>query len=58
RLMLARIEEARAAGVPITNYGMAIAASLGILERALTPFPLAHEIYCRAVTAANRPPGA
>jgi len=26
------------AGVPITNYGMAIAKSLGILERALSPF--------------------
>ena len=28
-------------GVPITNYGLVIAYSLGILERALEPFPQA-----------------
>lgn len=44
RLMLTRIEQARAAGVPITNYGMAIAVSLGILERALRPFPDVHAL--------------
>ena len=50
RQMLSRIERVRAAGVPITNYGLAIAYSLGILERALSPFPYALEIYrqCRA----------
>ena len=31
--------------MPITNYGLAIAFSLGILERALGPFPGALEIY-------------
>lgn len=36
--MLFRIGAARYAGVPITNYGMAIAYSHGILERALAPF--------------------
>ncbi len=36
--MLFRIEAAKNAGVPITNYGMAIAYSHGILERALAPF--------------------
>ena len=41
REMLGRILRCRAAGVPITNYGLAIAASLGILERALAPFPAA-----------------
>ena len=37
----ARIASARAAGVPITNYGVAIAKLHGILERALAPFRLA-----------------
>ncbi|WP_243317790.1 [FeFe] hydrogenase H-cluster maturation GTPase HydF [Geothrix paludis] len=37
--MLSRIRRCDAAGVPITNYGLAIAHSLGILERALRPFP-------------------
>ncbi|MFN7958431.1 MAG: [FeFe] hydrogenase H-cluster maturation GTPase HydF [Holophagaceae bacterium] len=39
REMLSRIHRCGAAGVPITNYGLAIAHSLGILERALHPFP-------------------
>jgi [FeFe] hydrogenase H-cluster maturation GTPase HydF len=37
--MRSRIRRCEAAGVPITNYGLAIAHSLGILERALRPFP-------------------
>jgi len=47
REMLTRILRCRAAGVPITNYGVAIAFSLGIFARALSPFPAARE-------AANR----
>lgn len=39
REMLIRIERAKASGVAITNYGLAIAACLGILDRALAPFP-------------------
>lgn len=45
REMLSRIMRARQAGVPITNYGLTIAYSLGIFERALQPFPAALEIY-------------
>lgn len=45
RAMLSRIEKARQAGIPITNYGLTIAYSLGIFERALQPFPAALEIY-------------
>jgi [FeFe] hydrogenase H-cluster maturation GTPase HydF len=41
REMLSRIIRCRKAGVPITNYGLAIAYSLGIFERALEPFPSA-----------------
>ena len=43
--MLSRLLVAREAGVPMTNYGLAIAFSLGIFERALRPFPGAYEIY-------------
>ena len=34
-----RIEKAVSAGVPITNYGIAIAHMHGILRRSLSPFP-------------------
>jgi [FeFe] hydrogenase H-cluster maturation GTPase HydF len=37
--MTSRIRECQRQGVPITNYGLVIAYSLGILERALEPFP-------------------
>lgn len=45
REMLSRIMKAKQAGVPITNYGLTIAYSLGIFERALQPFPAALEIF-------------
>lgn len=45
REMLNRILKAKLAGVPITNYGLTIAYSLGIFERALQPFPAALEIF-------------
>ncbi|MDO9548887.1 MAG: [FeFe] hydrogenase H-cluster maturation GTPase HydF [Candidatus Marinimicrobia bacterium] len=45
REMLSRIMYARRAGVPITNYGLTIAYSLGIFERALSPFPGVLEMY-------------
>lgn len=44
REMLARIVQVQQAGVPIVNYGVAIAALMGILRRALSPFPLLQEI--------------
>ena len=37
--MMSRIMHCQEAGVPITNYGLVIAFSLGIFERALGPFP-------------------
>lgn len=43
--ILSRVIKAKQAGVPITNYGLAIAYSLGIFERALEPFPMAKQIY-------------
>ncbi len=45
RTMLNRILKCRQAGIPITNYGLVIAYSLGIFERALQPFPAALEAY-------------
>ena len=43
REMLGRIVEAQSQGVPIVNYGVAIAALQGILPRSLSPFPLLAE---------------
>lgn len=48
RQMLTRIAQARARNVAITNYGLAIAHSHGILDRALSPFPHAREVYAEA----------
>jgi len=45
REMLSRILRCRQQGVPITNYGLTIAYSLGIFERALGPFPAALDAY-------------
>lgn len=45
REVLSRILKARQANVPMTNYGLTIAYSLGIFERALEPFPSAKLIY-------------
>jgi [FeFe] hydrogenase H-cluster maturation GTPase HydF len=53
RETLSRIAQARAAGVPVTNYGLAIAACLGVLERALGPFPCALDAYRQARAAAT-----
>ena len=44
REMLTRLLHCRQAGVPMTNYGLTIAYSLGIFERALEPFPAAREV--------------
>ena len=48
REMLTRLAQCRRAGVPICNYGMTIAYTLGIFDRALVPFPDALETYRNA----------
>ena len=48
RQVLSRMLHCRKAGVPICNYGMTIAFTLGIFERALAPFPDALEVYREA----------
>lgn len=45
--MLTRMLRCRQVGVPISNYGMTIAYTLGIFDRALEPFPDALETYRR-----------
>ena len=45
REMLFRMEQAKAKGVPITNYGVAISFVQGVLERTLEPFPVALDAY-------------
>ncbi|WP_205665607.1 [FeFe] hydrogenase H-cluster maturation GTPase HydF [Anoxybacter fermentans] len=45
REMLYRLKEAKKAGVPVINYGMAIAQLHGILDRALKPFPTIHAMW-------------
>jgi [FeFe] hydrogenase H-cluster maturation GTPase HydF len=48
REMLTRLLHCRQVNVPMTNYGLTIAYSLGVFERALEPFPSALEIYKRS----------
>lgn len=44
REMHTRLEAAQNAGIPITNYGIAIAQMHGILKRSLSPFPKIAEL--------------
>lgn len=46
--MLARMHCASAAGVPMTNYGLAISLTQGVLARVLEPFPSAHAAFMAA----------
>ncbi len=48
RAVLSRQAACNAAGVPVVNYGIAIAYCLGLLERALGPFPAALEAFRKA----------
>lgn len=51
RQMLTRILQCQQAHVPMTNYGLTIAYSLGIFQRALEPFPAAMTRYKALVGA-------
>ncbi len=50
--MLARLRAARRAGVPMTNYGLAISLTQGVLPRALGPFPAALDAFRAAAKSA------
>ena len=56
REMVSRLERCRSAGVPVTNYGLTIAYTLGIFERALSPFPSALQA-CRERSGSDSIPG-
>jgi len=56
REVLGRISRCRAARVPVTNYGLTIAFSLGIFERALGPFPAAREVALSHLESRRSPP--
>ena len=47
REMLARIQKAREERVPITNYGLSISFSQGVIQRVLSPFPAALDSFQR-----------
>ena len=51
--ILVRQYRAARQGVPMTNYGMAISVSQGVIERALECFPAALEAYRRGVAGAS-----
>lgn len=51
REMLVRIQKAKEAGAPITNYGIAISALQGVAERMLEPFPEALSAWRTALAA-------
>ena len=55
RQTLSRQLRCRKAGVPMANYGLTIAYSLGIFERAQKPFPAAEEVF-RQMSGKDRPP--
>jgi [FeFe] hydrogenase H-cluster maturation GTPase HydF len=45
REMLTRLRKAQEAGVPVTNYGVAISFLQGVIRRSLAPFPAALEAF-------------
>jgi [FeFe] hydrogenase H-cluster maturation GTPase HydF len=47
REMLSRIQKAKEEKVPITNYGLCISFSQGVIKRALSPFPAALDAFQR-----------
>ncbi len=47
REVLSRIGKCEAVGVPITNYGLCIAHTQGVLKRVLSPFPAALDAYAK-----------
>ena len=51
REMLSRIQKAKEADVPITNYGMVISLTQGVIRRVLSPFPFALSAFDRKVAA-------
>ncbi len=57
REMLNRIQQAREAKVPITNYGLAISFLQGVIRRTLSPFPSALMAFDRRMNALKQKSG-
>lgn len=51
-----RIEKAKLMGVPITNYGILISHLHGVLERVLSPFPKALDLYKQIISSGSTDP--
>lgn len=49
REMLGRQQQAREAEVPVTNYGLAISFTQGVVRRTLSPFPSALLAFDRKI---------
>ncbi len=54
RETLSRLESAREAKIPLTNYGVAISILQGVVERVLAPFPEALSAYLNECQLAGR----
>ncbi len=54
REMLSRLHKARTAGVPVTNYGLAISFTQGVIRRVLSPFPSALMAFDRKTAELNK----
>ena len=54
REMLNRLQKAREANVPVTNYGVAISFLQGVIKRTLEPFPAAFSAWERQVKSRKR----
>ena len=54
REMLNRLQKAREANVPVTNYGVAISFLQGVIKRTLEPFPAALSAWERQVKSRKR----
>ncbi|MDT8390676.1 MAG: [FeFe] hydrogenase H-cluster maturation GTPase HydF [Lentisphaeria bacterium] len=52
--MLSRLRRCAEAGVPVTNYGLAISQTQGVLKRALSPFPAALDAYEKIKNSESR----
>jgi len=50
REMLFRIQRAKQEGVSITNYGVCISFLHGVLERVLSPFPAALDVFRQEIS--------
>jgi predicted GTPase len=55
REMLARIQKAKEEKIPITNYGLSISFSQGVIRRVLSPFPAALDAFQREVKRIKTP---